>query len=356
MKTTTLTEQSRDAALGRAPSYWHPYAIPSENRFIKQAQKAQEQKASAPGRNRGQKQSQRGQKSVFKWITNIFRKNRRGNSKDETAPGTSGQTAGSADKGTASPMVQLFNDLFQKDKKPEAHFKLAQEAVEYLLRTPGVRQEELSEWVPKLIDVGSENGHGHNLEFRSTLFYGLHTLVLKHYANDVLRRSILSQLNKALEGIRTDFGPAIVSEWDKELYNPSSGLSKKIGNWKQLKDIITYEPSLKDLRIGLNNKNKASIIQNLDYIKTIFAISTMRNYSAETRVASIGVLSEIIKQENSEHIKGHAALELALSLKDPENTEVFLFDHEKKLLESLTAQSNLRTSKSPKRLDFLEVN
>jgi hypothetical protein len=68
----------------------------------------------------------------------------------------------------------------------------------------------------------------------------------------------------------------------------------------------------------------------------------MKNYSAETRVASIGVLSEIIKQENSEHIKGHVALELAFSLNDPENSEVFLFDHEKKLLESLTSKSNLR--------------
>jgi hypothetical protein len=55
MKTTAVTERPGDDVPGRAPSYWHPYATPSDNRFIQQAQKAQEQKASAPGRNRGQK-------------------------------------------------------------------------------------------------------------------------------------------------------------------------------------------------------------------------------------------------------------------------------------------------------------
>ncbi|WAQ85757.1 hypothetical protein PtA15_6A386 [Puccinia triticina] len=320
---------SHDSTPQSAPHYWHPYVAPSKNRFATEAQKV---KVSSLGQTSGKRPVRTRRNSAFKWIGHFFSqsKSTKRIEKEEALR----EAAGSTDKTTSSPTVKLFEDLFRQEKTVQGRLKLAQEAVDYLTKTPSLQEKELGEWVAKIIKI-AKSGSGHNLQLLSTLFYGLHSVVLKNYNNEILRISMISKIDQGVKRIRVRWGSTIVTEWDQELFNPSAGLSAKIGNWKKLHEIITLDSSLGKIRMGLNNED-SNVIQKWEDIKPIFAKSTMHNYSAETRVAAIGALSEIMKREAAQRGNNNAAFKFALELStDPEKKDAFLFNHEQTLLTKL---------------------
>lgn len=116
---------------------------------------------------------------------------------------------------TGPRTVELFTSIYRTDRSVQGRVKLAKEAVDYLLKNPELAEEEVIHWVQSIINIGSDFLDGNSLEFRSTLFYGLHTLVLKYYDNPTLRSSIADPLYQAMEKIRHEMGGSITSVWDK---------------------------------------------------------------------------------------------------------------------------------------------
>ncbi|POW08976.1 hypothetical protein PSTT_07114 [Puccinia striiformis] len=264
-----------------------------------------------------------GRKSLTGWIRSIYPR------KPSVGEKTVIESVALTDQTQLSPVVKLFKELCKKHlSEPESRMQVAREAVAYLLRNPNLRQEELDQWVKTLIKLGSNfnSNDGSTLEFRSTLLYGLHSLALKNYRSPSSKSLILSPLDQAMQNINIHgWHGQVVGEWERgtsveeleqwnlmncrliryhwyecpstELFRPSSGLSRTLGTWSDLARLIQYEPSLSSLRMGLNNHmagmtiQEAGVINHLGDLTPIFSITTMENYSAETRVASIALLS-----------------------------------------------------------------
>ena len=104
---------------------------------------------------------------------------------------------------------------------------LAREAIDYLLHKPSISREELGAWGRSLTKL-LKNYCG-RYEVCSTLLYGLHTLRLKHSGSAELAVSMDALLKKLMGNLNSDFCASANTEWDKELFNPSRGLSKKLG-------------------------------------------------------------------------------------------------------------------------------
>jgi hypothetical protein len=130
---------------------------------------------------------------------------------EERAESSKG-AAGSV-RGRNTPTVEAFTTLVEKHRKPYEQAAIAQEVVHYLLNHE-VPEAELKKWVDQMIAFGEKSNAGYSGEFRTTLFYGLHSLVLKYYKNPELR-VIFPPLEKAMNRIKLLEGPQWTTEWDK---------------------------------------------------------------------------------------------------------------------------------------------
>ncbi|KNZ52325.1 hypothetical protein VP01_3618g1 [Puccinia sorghi] len=106
-----------------------------------------------------------------------------------------------------------------------------------------------------------------------------------------------------------------------------------------LQRIVLHERSLTPLRQGLENE-KADVARHVGVIREKFASENAGSYqSAQSRVAAIAVLAEIIRREGAQD--DTTALMFAQKiLSDAQTvtpgTGIFLFPHEEKLLKTVT--------------------
>ncbi|POW07737.1 hypothetical protein PSHT_09808 [Puccinia striiformis] len=243
------------------------------------------------------------------------------------------------DQTQLSPVVKLFKELCKKHlSEPESRMQVAREAVAYLLRNPNLRQEELDQWVKTLIKLGSNfnSNDGSTLEFRSTLLYGLHSLALKNYRSPSSKSLILSPLDQAMQNINIHgWHGQVVGLFDIIGTNahPQScfvHLAVSVGRLPLIPPNGAKQPH------GWYDHSRAGVINHLEDLTPIFSITTMENYSAETRVASIALLSVIIHREGGLGFKNSQSVRFAQGLIAKDGKDVFLFQHEKTLLNGLT--------------------
>ncbi|KAI7961246.1 hypothetical protein MJO28_001735 [Puccinia striiformis f. sp. tritici] len=334
-----VAKQPHDRAISGRSSFWVPYPAPSRNRFFDYEEALKHRPTTASTSYQKSVRPPR-RKSLTGWIRSIYPR------KPSVGEKTVIESVALTDQTQLSPVVKLFKELCKKHlSEPESRMQVAREAVAYLLRNPNLRQEELDQWVKTLIKLGSNfnSNDGSTLEFRSTLLYGLHSLALKNYRSPSSKSLILSPLDQAMQNINIHgWHGQVVGEWERELFRPSSGLSRTLGTWSDLARLIQYEPSLSSLRMGLNNHmagmtiQRAGVINHLEDLTPIFSITTMENYSAETRVASIALLSVIIHREGGLGFKNSQSVRFAQGLIAKDGKDVFLFQHEKTLLNGLT--------------------
>ncbi|WAR55669.1 hypothetical protein PtB15_6B412 [Puccinia triticina] len=164
-----------------------------------------------------------------------------------------------------------------------------------------------------------------------SIVYAFYTLLLKHHDDAQFTENMNFRLTDLLS-IAAAF-PNSGIQWAQELHCPDEGLSKNFRMWDTLQWQLIGEPEprLQPLVDAKNNNDYTYILENLDkIIGEIFSSQPAKDLSAQTRVASIAVLSHLLKT-NDEPTKAKAN-ELMNSLVSNSKGAYLLFNHERTLL------------------------
>jgi hypothetical protein len=125
---------------------------------------------------------------------------------------------------TDAKVMQYFKTKFESIGD-DAKVTLVQKLFEYLLRNKSISQGALNAWVQEL--AGMLHQYQATSKVRSTIVYGLHTLLLKNFDQAELVQSIRT----TLDGIMKSLGPLeaareSLSEWDQGgLFGRSANVS-----------------------------------------------------------------------------------------------------------------------------------
>ncbi|WAR55678.1 hypothetical protein PtB15_6B421 [Puccinia triticina] len=132
-----------------------------------------------------------------------------------------------------------------------------------------------------------------------SIIYAFYTLLLKHHDDAQFTESMNSRLTELF--LSAAAFPNSGIQWAQELHCPNEGLSKNFRMWDTLQWQLIGEPEprLKPLVDAKNKNDYTYIIENLDkVIGEIFSSQPAKDLSAQTRVASIAVLSHFLKTNN----------------------------------------------------------
>ncbi|KAI9615446.1 hypothetical protein H4Q26_011385 [Puccinia striiformis f. sp. tritici PST-130] len=197
-------------------------------------------------------------------------------------------------------------------------------------KNPKLSKEELQIWIPLLTQSISNQVHLFQHPSAPPLFYTFYTLFLK-YSNPIDGHGhviIGEKLDQVLHLIRKTCPINLIGIWNQELFSPSLGLSDELRSWRIISKLLVTEHTLNPLRKAIENENMGGIRHHSTRIYTIFNKPTASDFSAETRVISIGLIFHLIHCSN---IQG--APDLGLDIAKSLLADYFLLYHEKTLLQ-----------------------
>ncbi|POW02194.1 hypothetical protein PSTT_11951 [Puccinia striiformis] len=199
-----------------------------------------------------------------------------------------------------------------------------------LEKNPKLSKEELQIWIPLLTQSITNQVHLFQHPSAPPLFYTFYTLFLK-YSNPIDGHGhviIGEKLDQVLHLIRKTCPINLIGIWNQELFSPSLGLSDELRSWRIISKLLVTEHTLNPLRKAIENENMDGIRHHSDRIYKIFDKPTASDFSAETRVISIGLIFHLIHCSN---IQG--APDLGLDIAKSLLADYFLLYHEKTLLQ-----------------------
>ncbi|KNF05656.1 hypothetical protein PSTG_01059 [Puccinia striiformis f. sp. tritici PST-78] len=285
------------------PGYWSPHPV----KYSKLAHEIQVAKSATPPVNR----------SRSKWWT--------------WCASDTGAVSSPLDMGPFNSFKSTFETGSRKDK-----VNLIRTTLDNLLeKNPKLSKEELQIWIPLLTQSISNQVHLFQHPSAPPLFYTFYTLFLK-YSNPIDGHGhviIGEKLDQVLHLIRKTCPINLIGIWNQELFSPSLGLSDelhvvKLGSWRIISKLLVTEHTLNPLRKAIENENMDGIRHHSDRIYKIFDKPTASDFSAETRVISIGLIFHLIHCSN---IQG--APDLGLDIAKSLLADYFLLYHEKTLLQ-----------------------
>ncbi|KAA1101594.1 hypothetical protein PGT21_025463 [Puccinia graminis f. sp. tritici] len=255
--------------------------------------------------------------------------------------------------GKDAKVMQYFKTKFDSIDD-DAKVVLAQKLFEYLLRNKSISQEALNAWVQEL--AGMLRQYQATSKVRSTIVYGLHTLLLKNFDQAELAQSI----RITLDGIMKSLGPleaalASLSEWDQELFKPASGLSEKFRTWSSLEPLLSHEPALSKLhQTLLHEPFPRAINSGIDNIRTIFLKQPQSEEPcSQSRIVAIALLFHLM-YTNNEQVNVHAFQTIRL-LRVNEHGHFILFNHETILLTKVMADLSSTYEDAPRPIGGIHV-
>ncbi|POW21283.1 hypothetical protein PSHT_02572 [Puccinia striiformis] len=230
------------------------------------------------------------------------------------------------DMGPFNSFKSTFETGSKKDK-----VNLIRTTLDNLLeKNPKLSKEELQIWIPLLTQSITNQIHLFQHPSAPPLFYTFYTLFLK-YSNPIDGHGhviIGEKLDQVLHLIRKTCPINLIGIWNQELFSPSLGLSDELRSWRIISKLLVTEHTLNPLRKAIENENMDGIRHHSDRIYKIFDKPTASDFSAETRVISIGLIFHLIHCSN---IQG--APDLGLDIAKSLLADYFLLYHEKTLLQ-----------------------
>ncbi|KAH9464564.1 hypothetical protein MJO28_001737 [Puccinia striiformis f. sp. tritici] len=228
-------------------------------------------------------------------------------------------------------------DYFQaqfKDLLGHHKINMVKKLFHYLLRNKSLPPEALQAWVSTL-----RHSLSHYQGFsviRTTVLYGLHTMLLGNLKNMELANSIRNTLDELMRDLTPlDVSPNGLASWEREIFMPTAGLSTELRKWSSLQPMLLNEPRLSSLRMAIQEPTPESIPNDIVLItKEIFSAPPVKDISAETRVAFIALLLHLM-HSNFAPVK-QCAMDTVQSLISGRHSKFFLFDHELILLQKLS--------------------
>ncbi|OAV89619.1 hypothetical protein PTTG_28635 [Puccinia triticina 1-1 BBBD Race 1] len=239
--------------------------------------------------------------------------------------------------GSPTEAISTFTGQFSSTKayKKEYlshHIKLLKSVLNYLLRHESMSLAHLEEWCLALENTVIRPHQTYGM-LSDSIVYAFYTLLLKHHDDAQFTEDMYTRLTYLLS-IAAAF-PNSGIQWAQGSSIAPTKVSVKISvsMWDTLQWQLIGEPEprLKPLVDAKNNNDYTYIIENLDkIIEEIFSSQPAKDLSAQTRVASIAVLSHLLKT-NDEPTKAKAN-ELMNSLVSNSKGAYLLFNHERTLL------------------------